>query len=109
MEENKSEVGSKKSFKNHEKDDFKSESKKKSSASKTQNQNDAELVNDSQCERFLKYLRESGVDLAFQVICNEIVERKIEKDYVYGYTAMRLRQIGQDLAEIKKVVFQTVK
>lgn len=41
--------------------------------------------------------------MAFQVICNEIIEKKIQHDNVFAYTAMRLRQFGHDLSTIKKV------
>lgn len=51
------------------------------------------------------YLKNNGINLAFQVIFSEIVTKKIEKEQVFAYTAMRLRQIGNDLNQLKKVFF----
>jgi len=49
------------------------------------------------------YLKANGVDLAFQAIFTEIITKKIEKEQVFAYAAMRLRQIGNDLNVLKKV------
>ena len=46
---------------------------------------------------FKKYLEQTGIAMAFQVIFAEILDKKIEDGKVYSYTAMRLRQIGEDL------------
>ena len=51
------------------------------------------------------YLKNNGMDLSFQAIFTEIINKKIEKDQVFAYTAMRLRQIGNDLNALKKVSF----
>lgn len=54
-------------------------------------------------EGLKEYLKNNGINLAFQVIFSEIVTKKIEKEQVFAYTAMRLRQIGNDLNLLKKV------
>ena len=41
--------------------------------------------------------------MAFQVIFAEILDKKLEEGKVFSYTAMRLRQIGEDLEKIKLV------
>ncbi len=43
---------------------------------------------------FEKYLDESGLSLAFQLIMAEIISKKVNEDQIFAYTAMRLRQIG---------------
>ena len=50
---------------------------------------------------FKKYLDQTGVAVAFQVIFAEILDKKIEEKNLFSYTAMRLRQIGEDLEKIK--------
>ena len=52
---------------------------------------------------FKKYLEQTGIAMAFQVIFAEILDKKVEEHKVYAYTAMRLRQIGEDLEKIKMV------
>lgn len=42
--------------------------------------------------------------MAFQVIFAEILDKKLEENKVFSYTAMRLRQIGEDLEKIKLVI-----
>lgn len=51
---------------------------------------------------FEKYLEESGLSLAFQIIFAEIISKKISEDQVFAYTAMRLRQIGNELDGLDK-------
>lgn len=46
---------------------------------------------------FKKYLDQTGIAMAFQVIFAEILDKKIDESKLFGYTAMRLRQIGEDL------------
>lgn len=43
---------------------------------------------------FKKYLENTGIAMAFQVIFAEILDKKVEPQKVFSYTAMRLRQIG---------------
>ena len=56
-----------------------------------------------QAEMFKKYLEQTGIAMAFQVVFAEILDKKIEESKVFTYTAMRLRQIGEDLEKIKLV------
>ena len=46
---------------------------------------------------FKKYLEQTGIAMAFQVIFAEILDKKVEEQKVFSYSAMRLRQIGEDL------------
>lgn len=50
-----------------------------------------------QAEMFKKYLEQTGIAMAFQVVFAQILDKKIEEAKVFSYTAMRLRQIGEDL------------
>jgi hypothetical protein len=52
---------------------------------------------------FKKYLDQTGIAMAFQVIFAEILDKKIDETKLFAYTAMRLRQIGEDLEKIKIV------
>ena len=52
---------------------------------------------------FKKYLDQTGIAMAFQVIFAEILDKKVEEKKLFSYTAMRLRQIGEDLEKIKVV------
>ena len=56
-----------------------------------------------QAEMFKKYLEQTGIAMAFQVVFAEILDKKVEENKVFTYTAMRLRQIGEDLEKIKLV------
>ena len=49
---------------------------------------------------FEKYLNDSGLSLGFQVIFAEILAKKIPDDQVFGYTAMRLRQLEEELKKV---------
>lgn len=53
---------------------------------------------------FKKYLDQTGIAMAFQVIFAEILDKKIDETKLFAYTAMRLRQIGEDLEKIKIVL-----
>ena len=52
---------------------------------------------------FKKYLEQTGIAMAFQVVFAEILDKKVDENKVFSYTAMRLRQIGEDLEKIKLV------
>ena len=52
---------------------------------------------------FKKYLEQTGIAMAFQVIFAEILDKKVDEQKVFTYTASRLRQIGEDLEKIKLV------
>lgn len=51
-----------------------------------------------QINSFEKFLEDSGIPTAFEVIYTEILEKKIEPDKVFIYAATRLRQIGKEIA-----------
>lgn len=59
--------------------------------------NDEIKRNKKQAEMFKKYLDQTGIAMAFQVIFAEILDKKIAENKLFEYTAMRLRQIGEDL------------
>jgi hypothetical protein len=46
-----------------------------------------------------KYLQDTGLHMAFQVIYTEILQKKIDSQHAFAYTAMRLRQIGKEVHE----------
>ena len=50
--------------------------------------------------RFEKYVEASGIAKIFQIIFAEVVTKKIEPANVFAYTAMRLRQIGKEVAHL---------
>ena len=60
----------------------------------------AEEQINKQLQMFEKYLEESGITMAFQLIFAEILTKKIEANNVFTYTAMRLRQIGKEIAHL---------
>jgi EF-hand domain pair len=49
---------------------------------------------------FEKYIQESGISIAFQIIFTEIISKKIDPDNAFTYTAMRLRQIGKEVEHL---------
>lgn len=49
---------------------------------------------------FDQYLEDSGLAMAFQLIYTEIITKKVEPGNVFTYTAMRLRQIGKEIAHM---------
>ena len=53
-----------------------------------------------QIQMFEKYLEDSGLSLTFQIIYAEILTKKIEPANVFTYTAMRLREIGKEVAHL---------
>lgn len=50
--------------------------------------------------RFEQYVEKSGLAKVFQIIFAEVVTKKIDPANVFAYTAMRLRQIGKDIAHL---------
>ena len=46
---------------------------------------------------FKKYIDQTGSAMAFQIIFAEILDKKLDESKLFTYTAMRLRQIGEDL------------
>ncbi len=53
------------------------------------------------CQDFDKYIENSGLTVAFKVIFSEILNKHIHQDNLFQYTAMRLRQIGKELEDLK--------
>jgi hypothetical protein len=51
-------------------------------------------------QRFEKYLEETGIPAAFEVIFTEILSKDIEPAKVFVYTASRLRQIGKEVSNL---------
>ena len=49
-----------------------------------------------------KYINETGIGTAFQIIFSELLSKKVPVDNYYTYTASRLRQIGREKAAIEK-------
>lgn len=66
---------------------------------KVQSKQAEEQIN-KQLQMFEKYLEESGITMAFQLIFAEILTKKIDAANVFTYTAMRLRQIGKEIAHL---------
>ena len=54
----------------------------------------------TQANTFEKYVNDTGIASAFQLIFSEIITKKIPIEDHYTYTAGRLRQIGRELDEI---------
>lgn len=65
---------------------------------------DVSQPSDTKAARFKKYLSKTGLPLVFQVIYGEIITQGIDEDNVFGYTAMRLRQIGNEIVQIVRHV-----
>ena len=49
-----------------------------------------------------KYINETGIGTAFQIIFSELLSKKIKVENYYEYTASRLRQIGREKAAIDR-------
>ena len=49
-----------------------------------------------------KYINETGIGTAFQIIFSELLSKKVPVDNYYNYTASRLRQIGREKAAIDR-------
>lgn len=54
-----------------------------------------------QVKEFESYIEDSGLPVAFQLIYSEIISKGIHSDNFFNYTALRLRQIGKELEDIK--------
>lgn len=52
---------------------------------------------------FEQYLEESGLSVAFQIIMGEAIAKQISEEQIFAYTALRLRQIGQELDQVDKL------
>ena len=49
-----------------------------------------------------KYINETGIGTAFQIIFSELLSKKVPTDNYYAYTASRLRQIGREKAALER-------
>lgn len=49
---------------------------------------------------FEEYLNVTGISKAFQLIFGEVIKNKVEANNVFAYAAMRLRQLGKELAPL---------
>ena len=49
-----------------------------------------------------KYINETGIGTAFQIIFSELLSKKVPTDNYYTYTASRLRQIGREKAALER-------
>ena len=55
-----------------------------------------------QADAVEKYINETGIGTAFQVIFSELLSKNIQTDQYYEYTASRLRQIGREKAALNR-------
>jgi hypothetical protein len=62
---------------------------------------DTRKKNKEKVDEFQKYLSESGLPEAFELIFSELISKGIKQENFYSYTAMRLRQIGKEVDELK--------
>ena len=53
-----------------------------------------------QIAAFEKYLSETGLAASFQLIFSEIIAKRIPNNNVFQYAAMRLRQVGSEIAHL---------
>ena len=54
----------------------------------------------AEAARFRGYVESSGLRKAFQIIFAEVVTKRVEPEHVFAYSAMRLRQLGVELAPL---------
>jgi hypothetical protein len=78
------------------------EEDKRNDESREERKKETEIENqvNKQLQLFEKYLEDSGISTAFQIIYTEILMKKIDSENVFTYTAMRLRQIGKEIAHL---------
>ena len=55
-----------------------------------------------QADAVEKYINETGIGTAFQIIFSELLSKKVPTDNYYAYTASRLRQIGREKAALER-------
>ena len=55
-----------------------------------------------QADTVEKYINETGIGTAFQIIFSELLSKKVPTDNYYAYTASRLRQIGREKAALER-------
>lgn len=54
----------------------------------------------SRREQFEEYLEETGISVAFQLIFTEIIAKNIDPLHVFSYSAMRLKELGKEVAHL---------
>ncbi len=57
--------------------------------------------NKEKVDEFQKYLSESGLPQAFELIFSELISKGIKQENYFSYTSMRLRQIGKEIEDMK--------
>ena len=55
-----------------------------------------------QADAVEKYINETGIGTAFQIIFSELLSKNIQTDQYYEYTASRLRQFGREKAALSR-------
>lgn len=58
-------------------------------------------IRKTQGTAFDKYLNDTGIPVAFQLIFTELLSKKIAPENYFSYTAARLKTIGREVEEIK--------
>lgn len=51
-------------------------------------------------KEYWTFLEDSGIRTAFEVIFNEIIANRLQKDEVFSFAANRLKEIGKKLQDI---------
>jgi hypothetical protein len=84
-----------KNIKDNENDmDFNNQIKKREELEKVK-------IRRTQANNFEKYVNETGIGNAFQLIFTELITKKISMEDYFSYSAGRLRQIGREVDEVK--------
>ena len=55
-----------------------------------------------QADAVEKYINETGIGTAFQIIFSELLSKNIQTDQYYEYTASRLRQFGREKTALSR-------
>ena len=59
-------------------------------------------IRKTQANLFEKYLNDTGIASAFELIFSEMITKKIPSEDHYSYSAGRLRQIGREIEMLKQ-------
>lgn len=54
-----------------------------------------------QADMFEKYIYETGISTAFQLIFSELITKKIPVENYYDYTVTRLKEFGEEFDKMK--------
>lgn len=49
-----------------------------------------------------KFLEESGLQMAFQIVIAEVLEKDVSEEHILNYASLRLKQMAGELNEIEK-------